>query len=125
MSSSTEGLIEREQLNEQTHSKILVKTNGSVDFCTAPIGTLLGTDKWKYWRLAGGDLCVAFIVDSENLEYNVFWERLRHKIGHKELVPRMRGDFVVCKYKRSVAITAVSDLQLQIFNFLVSHYVNQ
>ncbi len=121
--STVEGLIEQEQLNEQTHSKILVRQDGKIDFSTAPIGLLLGTDKWKYWKLNGSDLCVAFMTE-EKCEHNVFWDRLRQKLGKKELIPRLRGDFVVCKYKRSVNITAVSDLQVQLFNFLMSHYVN-
>jgi len=119
-----EGLIEQEQLNEQTHSKILIRQDGRIDFSTAPIGLLLGTDKWKYWKLNGGELCVAFMTE-EKCKYNVFWERLRQKLGKKELIPRLRGDFVVCKYKKSVNITAVSDLQVQLFNFLVQHYVSE
>jgi len=110
-------MIYQEFLNKHTYRKVIVRTDGTIEPTTAPMGTVLG--RYRLWELvdaAGHKLYIGY--DPEADQPNHWWNLFRYT----EKIPRVKGDFILARFLDGLNWDSIFALN-QLSGYMHSKYV--
>lgn len=110
----------REDLCLATYAKVVVRTDGTMEYTTIPCEAIFSPKNHSEWTLRSSDKRHWIIVYSRSAtEPNMWWEN--HVMAYGPDFPVVKGDFCLMRHYKPVQATpAVISRELR--QYMITHY---